>query len=113
MNLQEIALQRISSQQLAATHFKQPGGVASWLVALQGQDYAGAKWSLGLRLPGSSEADIEQAIADRVIVRTWAMRGTLHFLAAADVRWVAALLSARLIGSSLRRNQELELGEDM
>ena len=84
----------------------------SWLMALQGQDYAGAKWSLGLRLPGSTDAEIEKAIAERVIVRTWAMRGTLHLLAAEDARWVVELLAARLIGSSLRRNQELELGED-
>jgi len=111
MDVREIALGRLSSQQIAQTHFNQPGELASWLVALQGQDYAGAKWSLGLRLPESTDAAIEQAIADRVIVRTWAMRGTLHFLTAEDAPWIVALLSARLIAGSARRNRELELDE--
>src|SRR5512142_2980074 len=112
MDVREIALGRLSSQQIAQTRFDQPGEVMSWLLALQGQDYAGAKWSLGLRLPGSTEADIEKAIADRIIVRTWAMRGTLHLLAAKDVRWVVELLSERLIIGSARRNRELELDEE-
>jgi hypothetical protein len=111
MNLREIANQRLFIQQLTQKRFEQPGEVASWLVALQGQDYAGAKWSLGLRLPGSTEANIERAIAERDIVRTWALRGTLHFLAAADVRWMLALLSGRLIAGSARRNRQLELDE--
>jgi hypothetical protein len=111
MAVQEISTQRLFSQQLAQTHFELPDEVASWLGALQGQDYAGAKWSLGLRLPGSTEAGIEQAIAERTVVRTWALRGTLHFLAATDVRWMLALLSARLIAGSARRNRELKLDE--
>jgi hypothetical protein len=111
MDVREIALGRLSSQQIAQTRFNQPGDLTSWLVAIQGQDYAGAKWSLGLRLPGSTDADIERAIADRVIARTWALRGTLHFLAANDVRWMVTLLSARLIAGSARRNRELELDE--
>jgi hypothetical protein len=111
MNLREIALKRLYSQQIGQAHFELPQDVASWLGALQGQDYAGAKWSLGLRLPGSTEVGIEQAIAQRSIVRTWAMRGTLHFLAATDVGWVLALLSARLMVGAARRNRELGLDE--
>lgn len=112
MNLREIALKRLDSQQIEQTHFESPQDVASWLLALQGQDYAGAKWSLGLRLPESSEAGIEEAIAKRAVVRTWALRGTLHLLAARDVRWMVTLLSAQLIAGSARRNRELELDED-
>jgi hypothetical protein len=112
MDVREIALGRLSSQQIAQARFEQPGEVMSWLMALQGQDYAGAKWSLGLRLPKSTEAEIEKAIEERVIVRTWAMRGTLHLLTAEDAPWLVSLLSARLISSSLRRNRELELDED-
>ncbi len=44
--------------------------------AVQAQDFAGANWAVGLRLPGATERDIERAIADREIVRTWPMRGT-------------------------------------
>lgn len=39
------------------------------------------------------------------------MRGTLHFVAAADIRWMLELLSPRIIESSASRFRELELDE--
>jgi hypothetical protein len=63
---------------------------------MQAQDFAGAKWSIGLRLPGCTEADIDEAIEQRSIIRTWALRGTLHIVAARDVHWLLALLAPRL-----------------
>lgn len=107
----DIPQHRLHNQQIARQRFSTPGEVVAWLGALQGQDYAGAKWSVGLRLPGSTEADIEQAIADRTILRTWVMRGTLHLVAAADIRWMVALVAPRLIADSARRRQQLELDE--
>lgn len=104
-----IAVRRLYNQQIARTKFKTPSEIVAWLGALQAQDYAGAKWSVGLRLPGSAEADIEQAIANKTIIRTWVMRGTLHFVAAADVRWMLALVAPRLIAGNARRYKELEL----
>lgn len=78
-----------------------------WLCAVQAQDYFGALWAIGVRLPPShgTEAAVEQAIAQRRIVRTWPMRGTLHFVATADVRWMLALLTPRIIAGSVRRLQ--------
>ena len=61
MITQDIAQYRLSHQQIAKTKFKAPSQVVSWLGALQAQDYAGAKWSIGLRLPDATEPDIEQA----------------------------------------------------
>jgi hypothetical protein len=81
----------------------------SWLGALQAQDYAGALWSIGLRLPNVTAAHIEEAIAQRTIVRTWPMRGTLHFVAAADVRWMLELLTSRVVASRAPRHQEMGL----
>lgn len=111
MNHAAMAHQRLSNQQIAAPQAVQPCDVVAWLGAIQGQDYAGAKWSLGLRVAHSTDAAIERAIADGTIVRTWAMRGTLHLVAAADVRWLLALLAPRLIAASARRYTELELDE--
>jgi Winged helix DNA-binding domain len=79
------------------------------LAAVQAQDYAGALWAIGLRLPDATEADVKQAIADRTIIRTWMMRGTLHFVAAADVRWMRELLAPQLVSSSAHRCEQLEL----
>lgn len=104
-----IAQYRLSQQQIAGTKFKTPGQIVAWLGAMQAQDYAAAKWAIGLRLPKATEADIEQAIAGRTIVRTWPMRGTLHFVAAEDVRWMLALLTPRVMANSTRRHKQLEL----
>jgi hypothetical protein len=100
MIMQNIAVHRLHSQQLEHTKLEKPGEVLSWLGAVQAQDYAGAKWSIGLRLPDSTDAGIEQAIADNTFFRTWVMRGTLHFVAAADIRWLLALVAPRVIAGT-------------
>jgi hypothetical protein len=64
---------------------------------MQAQDYLGALWAIGCRLPGVSEIDVEREIAERRIVRCWPMRGTLHFVAAEDARWMLELLAPRVI----------------
>lgn len=79
--------------------------------AMQAQDYNGALWAIALRTQNLTLADVEQAILDRSIVRTWPMRGTLHFVAAEDVRWMCQLLTPRIISSSAGRRRELELDE--
>lgn len=111
MTPNDIANYRLANQHIAAPRLKEPGQVVVWLGAMQAQDYAGAKWSIGLRLPNATDADIEQAIADRTIVRTWPMRGTLHFVAAADVRWLLKLLTPRVIAQTAGRSRQLELDE--
>jgi winged helix DNA-binding protein len=105
----DIAAHRLHNQHIAQQPLKRPAEVVAWLGAMQAQDYTGAKWAIGLRLPKATDAQIEQAIADKTIVRTWPMRGTLHFVAAADVRWILALTGQRTIASSARRYNELEL----
>ncbi len=111
MNARDIAIRRLDSQQLDHTRLETPGEVVAWLGAAQAQDYAGAKWTVGLRLPAASDAGIEQAIVDKTILRTWALRGTLHFVAAADIRWLLALVGPRIIAGYARRYRELGLDE--
>ncbi|MCL4249432.1 MAG: winged helix DNA-binding domain-containing protein [Anaerolineae bacterium] len=106
-----IAAHRLHNQQIETPEKNTPTEVVAWLVAMQGQDYPGAKWSVGLRLPSSTDTDIEQAIAAHAIIRTWLIRGTLHLVAAADLRWVLALIASRLITGNARRYGQLELDE--
>jgi len=106
-----IARLRLRNQQIAQHDFRTPAKLVSHLGAVQAQDYAGGKWAIGLRLPNASEADIEAAIAERVIVRTWPMRGTLHFVPAADVRWMLALMASRVVAGSAGRYRSLGLDE--
>src|SRR5437660_1797008 len=111
MTTLDIAHHRLYNQQISHTKCTTPAEVVAWLGAVQAQDYPGAKWSIALRLPSGTNGDIEQAIADKTIIRTWPMRGTLHFVAAADIRWMLALLTPRIIAGSTLRHQRLELDE--
>jgi hypothetical protein len=63
---------------------------------MQAQDYAGAKWAIGMRLPGSTDADVEAAFARGAILRTHVLRPTWHFVAPADIRWLLALTGPRV-----------------
>lgn len=101
--------QRLQNQAIAGTRFTTPGEVVSWLGAVQAQDYLGSLWAIGLRMQHATEAMVEEAVAARTIVRTWPMRGTLHFVAAADVRWMLALLTPRIVARSAGRYRQLEL----
>jgi len=51
----------------------------------------------------ATEAGVEEAESRRAIVRTWPMRGTLHFVAAADARWMTKLLAPRVIARNAAR----------
>jgi len=107
----DIAHQRLHNQSIAPAAFATPGEIVKRLGAVQAQDYLGALWAVGLRMKAATEQTIEQAISDRKIIRTWPMRGTLHFVAPEDVRWMLALLTPRVIARSARRHEQLELDE--
>jgi hypothetical protein len=94
---------RLHSQGVAAARFDDPAGPVRWLGAIQAQDYLGSLWAIGLRTRNATEAIVERAIADRAIVRTWPMRGTLHFVAAEDASWMLELLTARVVAASAGR----------
>jgi hypothetical protein len=108
----DIARLRLHNQRIAHATFRTPGEVVAHLGAVQAQDFPGSKWAVGLRLPGATEADVERAIAGGEIVRTWPMRHTLHFVAAADVRWMLVLLAARQVTRAAGRYRQLGLDED-
>ena len=112
MNNLEIIHTRIYNQLISQTGFEQPGQTAAWFGAMQAQDYSGVKWGIGLRTAEATEGTINQAVADHSIIRTWLMRGSLHFAAGKDVRWMLKLLAPRIIASSARRYKQLELSEE-
>ncbi|MCI4567915.1 winged helix DNA-binding domain-containing protein [Lysobacter sp. CFH 32150] len=103
MTTRNLLKHRLHAQGIATARFDTPADVVRWLVAMQAQDYYGALWAVGLRMRAASEAVIEQAIAERRIVRTWPMRGTLHFVAAEDARWMLELLTPRVIALNAAR----------
>ena len=65
--------------------------------AVQAQEYAYARWSLGQRATGVlDEAAVETAVAEGDIVRTHVMRDTWHFVARSDARWLLRLTGPRI-----------------
>lgn len=109
MTINDIPQLRLINQQITGSTFTQPSGLLNYMAGMQAQDYGQAKWALGSRLPGSTDAFMEQAIANKEVVRTWLMRGTIHLAAAADVRWLLTLLGPRLIAAFAIRDQQLKL----
>ena len=107
-----IARYRLYNQHIIHNTVKEPYDIVRRMGAIQAQDYLAALWAIGLRVEGANETAIEQAIAERSIVRTWPMRGTLHFVAAADIRWILDLLGPRMIARAAGRYLQLGLDED-
>jgi Winged helix DNA-binding domain len=107
MTLHDIACRRLINQQIAGPKCNRTSETVSRLCAMQAQDYLGALWSIGLRSTACTEVDVEEAIADRTVVRTWPMRGTLHFVCATDVHWMLQLLTPPVIAANRRRQEQL------
>lgn len=106
-----IARQRLHIQRIIGGGFATPGDAVQWFGAVQAQDYPGALWAVGLRTERATHTIVEQAIADRTIVRTWPLRGTMHFVAAADIRWMLTFLAPRAIARAAPRFKQLELDD--
>lgn len=107
----DIARQRLVSQRIDGERCQTPEEVVRWLGAMQAQEYQEALWAIGLRMRSATVATIEQAIAEGKIVRTWPMRGTLHFVPAEDTKWMLELTATRMIAKDKRRQEQLELDE--
>jgi hypothetical protein len=88
-------------------------GVVEWFGAMQAQDVASVLWSLGVRLPGCTLADVNAALERREVVRTWPMRGTVHLVPAADARWMLDLMGVRALAGAARRRATLGLPEEV
>ena len=91
-----IAHRRLYNQFISRQTFAKPEDLVHRLGAVQAQDYAAAKWALGLRLQGAADDLIEQAFASGAILRTHIMRPTWHFVTPADIRWMLALTAPRV-----------------
>ena len=105
------ATQRLVSQHLVAPERTEPSEIVALLGAVQAQDYAGAKWALGQRLRGATDAMIEAACNAGAILRTHVLRPTWHFVAPADIRWLLALTGPRVHAGNRGRHRQLELDD--
>jgi hypothetical protein len=109
LNHDDIARRRLINQHLTAATITTPAEMVRLLGAVQAQDYAGAKWALGMRTRGVDDAIVEQAMSDGSIIRTHVLRPTWHFVAPADIRWMLALTAPRVSAAMAPYNRKLEL----
>jgi hypothetical protein len=96
----DVARRRLQSERLVGPPFARPAEVVKWLVAVQSQDYAAAKWAVAQRVRACSDADVEQACDRGDILRTHVLRPTWHFVAPSDIRWMLALSAPRVHATS-------------
>ena len=88
-----------------------PTEVVRGMLAMQAQDYPGGLWSIGLRTASSTRRGIEQVHETGAFVRSWPMRGTLHFVAADDLPWMLSLTGERMVRSAEGRRRQLDLDQ--
>jgi hypothetical protein len=66
-------------------------------AGLQAQDAPAARLGVRARSSATSDHAVTAALeTNRTVIRTWAMRATVHLLDAADVHWLARLLGPRI-----------------
>ena len=104
-----IAPLRMRTQRLWGSRFDTPQEVVRWLGALQAQEFQPAKWSIGQRTRGARLADVDQAFAAGVIVRTHVLRPTWHFALGADIRWLLQVTAPRVHALNAYYNKQQKL----
>ena len=81
------------------------------MLAVQGQDWRSSRWALGVRAPGTGVADVLEAFAQRRIVRSWPMRGTVHVVPAEDIGWMQAATNHRVLAGAPKRREFLGMSD--
>ncbi|WP_062210064.1 winged helix DNA-binding domain-containing protein [Demequina oxidasica] len=87
-------------------------GIVEWFGAMQAQDLASGLWSFGMRIPGATESDITDALERKEALRTWPMRGTVHFVPSRDAKWMVKLMGAKPLAGAAKRREYLGITED-
>jgi hypothetical protein len=110
----ELLRLRLAGQRIAppAGATVGPADVVRHMVAMQAQDFGQALWALGVRAPGTTRQQVLAEFARGTIVRSWPMRGTLHFVAPEDLRWMLQLTAGRTIASAATRQRQLGVDQD-
>lgn len=112
------ALRRLRCRSQGLTHAAplppSPMGAVRRLVAIQAQLVQAAALALRARTQGLHASDVAAALRDdRSLVREWLLRGTLHLVAADDLRWVQAALGPDIAWAGRPRRLELGLSDEV
>jgi hypothetical protein len=91
-----------------------PATIVREVCGLQAQLWSAATLGMRVRSAGLDASAVKRALNDeRSIVRTWVMRGTLHVVAAEDLRWLLQLLGPVFARAGVARHTQLGLDDDL
>jgi len=107
----DIAARRLHAQRLTGEPFPSAVDAVRWLGALQAQDYGGAKWALGQRTRGATDAALDDQFDRGDILRTHVLRPTWHFVLPEDLGWLLGLTGPRVRAGLAGRYWELEIDD--
>jgi hypothetical protein len=111
MSFTEISDARLISQKINDPEDSNAKDIVSWMGAMQAQDFAMAKWAIGVRLKGSTDKSIQASLDKGEILRIHLLRPTWHFVASDDIYWMLQLSAYKIKSSLKTRHKELELSE--
>ena len=107
----DVGRLRLAAQRLIGEPCADATRVVRWMTCLQAQDLPGVVVSVALRSQSRRRDEVEAALATGAIVRSWPMRGTLHFVPAEDLGWMLELTRARSFSGSARRRADLGIAD--
>jgi hypothetical protein len=107
----DVVAQRLRNSRLYGSPLTRADEVVRWLGAVQAQEWRHAWWSVGMRAPGLTEADVVAAFDAGALVRTHVLRPTWHLVAADDLRWLQRVTAPRVHVANRSRYAQLGLDE--
>ncbi|MGI5237158.1 DNA glycosylase AlkZ-like family protein [Dactylosporangium sp. CA-139066] len=111
MTTDELRARRMRAQRLAGPPARSVLDAVERVVGIQAQSWPAARLAVRSRTSGLTAADVDRALAEGELARTWLMRGTLHLVAAADLEWLTALFGPLNRSGGRRRRDELGVSD--
>src|ERR1700741_582785 len=96
MTIPELLNYRLVNQHIVESVFKKPEELVGYFGAIQAQEYAVTKWSIGLRLKHLNDEAVEKSFNEGKILRTHVLRPTWHFVLPKDIEWILELSAPRI-----------------
>ena len=107
--MERLILRRLANQRLLGSNLPDAPAVVAWLGAVQAQEYAAARWSLGQRTAALTASDVDAVFNAGTILRTHVLRPTWHFVTPADIGWMLTLTAPRVQQVDAHAYRQFEL----
>lgn len=97
MSMARAVAVRMANQGLATRPAPDPRAAATMCAGIQAQDLWASQLAVRARSVDTSVEQVAAAGAEPTVIRSWLMRGTLHMVAAADLRWLVDLIGPAVL----------------